>query len=70
MKVKTQHAISEGETYFKRGARIKPAIRLRLTEAMVAQAPERPQAGAYALAKANLHKPWARRWLRSKGYFL
>lgn len=55
------------ETYFKRGARIKTAIRQQVTEASI---PERRRSGeAYELAMANLHKPWARRYLRSLGGF-
>lgn len=55
------------DTYFKRGARIKPALRARITAAAVAAEPVKPPADAYALAMANLHKPWARRYLRSIG---
>lgn len=55
------------ETYFKRGARIKPALRAQITAAAVAIEPIKPPADAYALAMANLHKPWARRYLRSIG---
>lgn len=55
------------ETYFKRGARIGPKIRREVTEASI---PERRRRGeAYELAMANLHKPWARRYLRSLGGF-
>lgn len=60
----------EQESYFKRGARIKPEMRRTLTEAIARQAPARPRGEAYALSMANLHKPWARRWLKSNGYFV
>lgn len=55
------------ETYFKHGARIKPALRARIMAAAVAVEPVKLPADAYALAMGNLHKPWARRYLRSKG---
>ncbi len=58
---------SDPDTYFKRGARIKPALRARITAAAVAAEPVKPPADAYALAMDNLHKPWARRYLRSLG---
>jgi hypothetical protein len=51
------------ETYFKRGARVKPVQRRALIEANMR--PERPPQAAYDLAMSNLHKPWARRYLRA-----
>lgn len=54
------------ETYFKRGAKVKPAQRREIIEANMR--PERPPPEAYDLAMANLHKPWARRYLRNFRY--
>lgn len=53
---------TEKESYFKRGARVKPAQRRAIIEANMV--PEAPRGEAYQLAIANLHKPWARRYLR------
>lgn len=58
---------SDLETYFKRGARIKPELRARITAAAVAYEPVKPPQDAYAMAMANLRKPWARRYLRALG---
>lgn len=62
---------TDDESYFKRGARIKPARRRQLTEVMIVTSPRlAPDPTAYALAMENVHKPWARRWIKSQGYFL
>lgn len=61
---------NDGETYFKRGARIKRPVRVRLVEA-IKPPPENPlRDESYKLSMAHLHKPWARRWLKSNGYHL
>lgn len=62
--------MTNDDSYFKRGARIKPEMRVKLTEA-IAPAPATPiRATGYALAMANVQKSWARRWLKSNGYFI
>lgn len=58
------------ESYFKRGARVKPERRIELTEAVVALEPVKPNATAYAYAMAHIHKPWARRWIKARGLFV
>jgi len=35
----------------------------------VAPEPKAPS-DAYLIARANQHKPWARRWLRQRGHFV
>lgn len=54
-------AIDPG-VYFKRGARVTPKQRRTIIEANAR--PAAPRGEAYTLAMANLHKPWARRYLR------
>jgi hypothetical protein len=57
--------MKDNESYFKRGARIKPARRAAITAAAIVNPPITPtEVEAYKLAMANLHKPWARRYLR------
>lgn len=56
---------ADPETYFKRGARIKPALRRVITEENMK--PMSPRGEARAMAMENLHKPWARRYLRQFG---
>lgn len=60
------HRTEDRETYFKRGARVKPAQRRAIIEANMRL--DRPPPEAYELAMANLHKPWARRYLRAFRY--
>ena len=62
--------MTNDDSYFKRGARIKPETRAMLTRA-IKPSPSQPIRGAaYVLAMANLQKTWARRWLKSNGYFI
>lgn len=61
----TEHKSADRDTYDKRGARVKPALRRAIIEANMQ--PAAPRGEAYKLAMENLHKPWARRYLKQFG---
>lgn len=55
------------ENYFKKGARIKTAVRVALIEA-AKPAPKDNTSEAYAIAIRNINRSWARRWMRAHGH--
>lgn len=58
-------------TRFHQGARVLTSLDIRQAHAVMTKLAKETRelnSDAYMLAKANQHKPWARRWLKQNGY--
>jgi hypothetical protein len=67
--------VSTGQERMFHGARVRKVqervASLVIDKVLVDEATESAtRAAAHALAVANVHKPWARRWLRARGRFV